>query len=298
MRIPSVLVAIMCASLTSCEIVRIEADMPLNEIPNIESSDDASFCVTSVNAADLIEILYPEREIYSIDYVTEDLDTLAYIFNFDNGWVVISGDKRAKPILGQSETGSLKAKGNPQGIDTWLGIRVDDIIAYKTSNDIGSNDNVDFWKYVIPQSKRTKNPHDVITHSDIEDNLYWVLRYDYEEVASDTVYYSVPHLLNTKWGQGHPWNYKCPYGFDSEGTMVTCPTGCTAVAMAQVIYYMHYFKGKPSGLYHDIECNGISYNEDNYNITFSRGGYTENSPRWDLMAHNPMGHLLTMSETL
>lgn len=289
MKTHSVLTAIMCLTMASCEIVKIEADMPMSKTQSIEPFDDASFKVTPVNAGDLIEILYPEREISSIDYITEGQDTLVHIYNFTKGWIAISGDKRAKPILGQSETGSLKAKGNPQGIDTWLGTRIDDILAYKNSNDLESNDNVDFWKHVIPQSKRTKNPNDVITRSDIEDNLYWVLRYDYEEVASDTVCYSVPHLLNTKWGQGHPWNYKCPYGFDGEGTMVTCPTGCTAVAMAQVIYYMHYFKGKPSGLYHDIECNGVSYNKDNYNITFSRGGYTENSPRWDLMAHNRYG---------
>lgn len=289
MKTHSVLTAIMCLTMASCEIVKIEADIPLSKTQNIESSDDTSFCVTSVNAADLIEILYPGRKISSIDFVTEKQDTLAYIFNFDNGWVVISGDKRAKPILGQSETGRLKAKGNLQGIDTWLGTCVDDILAYKNSNDIGSNDNVDFWRHVIPQGKRTKNQHKIITRGDVEGDLFWLLRFDYEELVTDSLSYSVPHLLNTKWGQGYPWNYKCPYGFDEEGNRVTCPTGCTAVAMAQVIYYMHYFKGKPSGLYHDIECNGISYNENNYNVTFSRGNYTEDSPRWDLMAYNRYG---------
>lgn len=280
MKTHSVLTAIMCLTMASCEIVKIEADMPMSKTQSIEPSDDASFKVTPVNAGDLLEILYPGREISSIDYVAEGQDTLAYIYNFDKGWIVISGDKRGKPILGQSETGRLKAKGNVQGIDVWLKSSIGGICA--DSDD--AKENIDFWNHVIPKSKRTAAKK--TTRGWIDETKYWVLRFDYEEAPTQQTNYVIPHLLNTKWGQGYPWNYKCPIGYDEDDNQVLCPTGCTAVAMAQVIYYMHYFKGKPTGLYHEISCYGFCRDEHSYSYEISRSGFTSNSPRWDQMARN------------
>ncbi len=250
----------------------------MSKTQGIEPSDAASFKVTSVNAADLIEILYPEREISSIDYVTEGIDTLAYVYNFDKGWIVISGDKRAKPIIGQSEEGTLKAKGNVQGIDVWLRSSVGGICADSDE----AKENINFWNHVIPKSKRTSAQK--TTRGWLDETKYWVLRFDYEDIESNQNNYVIPHLLKTKWGQNSPWNYKCPFGYDETGSFVQCPTGCTTVAMAQVIYYMHYFKGKPTGLYHDISCSGICIDKDHYNIEFSRDNYVQDSPRWDMMA--------------
>ena len=59
------------------------------------------------------------------------------------------------------------------------------------------------------------------------------------------------HLLATKWGQGTPWNSKTPvrYGGDH------CYTGCTNVAVAQVLYYLHGEIGIPTA----SPKNGITY---------------------------------------
>lgn len=73
------------------------------------------------------------------------------------------------------------------------------------------------------------------------------------------------------WGQGSPWNYKTPTFYGSHS-----PTGCVAVALAQIFRYLHYSIGVPSGLYHSV-----GYNNSN---VFYRGDLVANSTRWDDMA--------------
>lgn len=272
--------------IVSCEMIRVES-YSTADIDAVFSASPDNYRVTSGNASDLVRILYPTRNVSEQDYIIGGLDTLVYIFNFDDGWIAISGDKRFIPIIGLSETGQLRSSGNSPGIDVWLNSCADLIRTNAVPDKSAFNDNVSFWKYVVPKGKQTEGKT-VQTRSSIEDDYFWVLRFDYEELESNTLNYSVPHLMNTAWGQGSPWNYKCPIGIVGD-FYVQCPTGCSAVAMAQVIYYMHYFAGKPDGLYHDIECSGIAYNEQNYTINFSRGNYTANSPRWGLMALNRLG---------
>lgn len=266
-------------ALTSCEIVKIEPEIIMDEHESINPLMMSSYKVTHENADDLVEVLYPQKIVKEIDYLTEDSDTLAFIYNFDNGWIVISGDKRGKPIIGQSEKGQIKAKGNHQGIDIWLKSCISD---FNNINIDEAKNNIEFWNHVIPKSKRTLA--NKTTRGWIDETRYWVLRFDYEEVPTKSTNYVIPHLLKTKWGQWMPWNYKCPVGYLNENERRLCPTGCTAVAMAQVIYYMHYFKGKPTGLYHNISCTGYSIDEKNYSVDFARSNYVEDSPRWDQMA--------------
>lgn len=69
-----------------------------------------------------------------------------------------------------------------------------------------------------------------------------------ESVTEDTVPSWLPDhidpLLTTTWNQGYPYNAKCPQMKNSEGKIVTCPTGCVATAMAQI---MAYYKFPDSG---------------------------------------------------
>ncbi|MCG8580103.1 MAG: C10 family peptidase [Bacteroidales bacterium] len=53
--------------------------------------------------------------------------------------------------------------------------------------------------------------------------------------------------------------------------------------MSQVLYYLHYEIGKPTGLYHNIINTGRIYNDKNYRLRFLREDYRPNSNRWDLM---------------
>jgi hypothetical protein len=111
-------------------------------------------------------------------------------------------------------------------------------------------------------------------------------------ISDNTYYYNeypTPHLLTTKWGQGSPWNNYAPVsGFDSSEH---CPTGCTAVAMSQIIYYCHYNLYKPNWLYHGAQVYGTAYGGVNDNLTYIPGTYVPNSTHWDDMAIDTLSFL-------
>lgn len=130
--------------------------------------------MTSENASNLIEIMYPTRRITERDYITEDADTLVYIFNFENGWTALSGDKRFSHIIGQSETGYLKSSGNSPGIDIWLNTQADKIRVCKVSDEFVDNDNVSFGEHVIPKSKKTSD--------------YYLMNWGYDGQWNDGLY--------------------------------------------------------------------------------------------------------------
>lgn len=94
---------------------------------------------------------------------------------------------------------------------------------------------------------------------------------------------TIPHLIQTKWGQLHPWNQKLPVDLLTHSR---CYVGCTAVAAAQLLYYTHGKIEKPSGLYHEITVAVDTANTPIQNIGFSRSDYVENSSRWSQMALN------------
>lgn len=90
--------------------------------------------------------------------------------------------------------------------------------------------------------------------------------------------------LNTKWGQSEPWNRKVPRVPDG-GTLKRGSTGCSAVALAQLLYFSHYKFGVPSGLQH-----GTHFEDNSYELppkyllmNYREGNYVQNSPRWNQM---------------
>lgn len=91
----------------------------------------------------------------------------------------------------------------------------------------------------------------------------------------------VSPLIQTKWGHNEPWNFKLP--FDTSKNK-RCPTGCTAVALAQIIYHMHYNLGKPTGLYHNITVGVSTISSETDNIGLNKSNFVSNSSRWDNMA--------------
>lgn len=63
----------------------------------------------------------------------------------------------------------------------------------------------------------------------------------------------IPVLIKTKWGQGYPYNDRCP-----EINGMKCPTGCVPTAMAQVVNYYKWpiKKVVPVSSYSYIDDNG------------------------------------------
>lgn len=145
-----------------------------------------------------------------------------YIFNVkgDNGFVVISGDDRVKPILAYSTEGSYSANDVADGFQFTLNGYRDDIRYVREHNIAATSDIVAEWQSIEKTGYIRQNRN---------------LR-------------TVDILLETTWNQNYPYNSQCPEDEGGNGGHVYA--GCVATAMGQVInYYNHPTRGTGSHSY-------------------------------------------------
>lgn len=213
-------------------------------------------------------------------------DTLLYIAKHGKGWSIIAGDRRVSPIVAESDYGDISLSDNNSALAIWIDTYLDELKAIKQTNQpstnnlistqaLATNEYTKFWDKISPIKKASNK----LTRSASE--CKWVV-VSYTYCDSETSSIMIPHLLKTTWGQSYPWNYKLPK--DTKDNNKTCPTGCVSVSLAQIIYYMHYFLGKPTGLYHNINISKNCISGASTDIGFSRSNYVDNSSRWDEMA--------------
>ncbi len=209
-------------------------------------------------------------ERYSLNTIQRNGNPMLHIVNYDEGgWAIIAGNEREdNQILAMSDVGHFDPDNiTNSNVAFWFAMQLEQMETVEFEEDVVSNMN---------------NNGDVSVNSipPFDDEYVWV-RLPLEPIVTTTIE-EVGHLLTTKWGQEYPWNYKCPT-FRSNSTSQTAPTGCVAVAVAQLLYYYHFHLGVPSGLYHSIVP---TYNDhgDYYTLSVTRSDYQANSSRWEDMA--------------
>jgi len=208
---------------------------------------------------------------YSLNVITEDGNDLIYVVNFDEGgWVLVSGVlTKESPILALSSSGYFDPKTikSPETA-FWLEATKRKIM-----------DSIDEMPLEKMSSNNRLSKSDLNTSSRIQslgDSYFWI-QYPIDTAITTTNLSAVYPLLNTKWGQGYPWNYKCP---TIDG--VQCPTGCVAVAYAQEFYYLHNYLGEPTSLYHQIDtCYDWHYTY--FKPLHEMTNRVSPSPRWGEM---------------
>lgn len=134
-----------------------------------------------------------------------------YVFNaVDGGFVIVSNDDCAEPVLGYSEHGMLDIQDIPDNMRAWLQFYADEIAWAKSRQD-------------QPQTeiRTARRSHAVKT--------------------------PIAPMLATKWNQTSPYSDQCPYMKVSGSGYVyseteqkgfsNCAPGCGAVSMAQVMRY-------------------------------------------------------------
>ena len=141
-----------------------------------------------------------------------DSDTVCYyVFNVNsdeyNGFVIVSGDDAAKPILGYSDNGSYDENNLAPAFVCWMECLQQDII-YAIENN-------------LPQSEKAR----------IEWDAYLDANSSHSDWRENNVI--VPHLIQTQWNQTAPYNDLCPPG---------TPTGCVATVMAQLMKFHEHPK--------------------------------------------------------
>ena len=166
----------------------------------------------------------------SVKATVENNDTLYYILNdtINKGFVIVSADKRAWPILGYSTEGSFNETKQPEAFTAWMENRKQEIATIRLNNLQPDSATTASWQNLSLKNGSTSST-------------------------------SVEPLLKTKWGQGCYYNEMCPSDSRSSGYCGHVPTGCVATAMAQIMKYWNYpTKGKGSNSYPYAEYGIIS----------------------------------------
>ena len=134
-----------------------------------------------------------------------------YVFNYDNGFVVMAADDRAYPVLGYCEDGVFDINNIPDGMRYYLG-HYGRQIQYAIDNELVADEEVsEQWKLLDEEG--------VIMKTRMEK--------------------AVNPLLSTTWDQGWPYNYYAP-ACSSYWTNNHCYAGCVATAMSQVMKFWNW----------------------------------------------------------
>ena len=155
-------------------------------------------------------------------YRTENGTAALFVFNAKEGWIVVSADDCATPILGYSEIGQFAKSNIPPAMEAYL---------------------QNFAKQIDYGIRSGLPALDTVAHQWELVRASGLLRNDRATAAA------VAPLLTTNWGQGswlpRKYNILCPY--DVEGPNNHALTGCTATAMAQIMrYWRHPIQGTGS----------------------------------------------------
>jgi len=163
-----------------------------------------------------------------------------YIFNNVNGpgFVLVSGDDCAIPILGYSGTTNCKSTGLPDNIRSWFGFYDGTIRAAVLNGEVATPEIAEQWNN-IRAGNQPMEPQSVT---------------------------AVSPLLSTTWDQDAPYNNLCP-GTGSNKAYV----GCVATAMAQM---MKYYNWPTTGTgSHSYLCNDGTYNYGTLSANFGATTY-------------------------
>ena len=157
----------------------------------------------SQNANPIATALTHREEVVMLNHqITNEPTTLYYVFNVEDGFVIVSGDDNVVPVLAYSTEGSFPQKEMPVHVAKWFQ-QYKNEIRYILENGIQATDHI---------------------------NQKW------EELKSSNIQeertlMGVGPLLTTKWNQSPYYNAYCPSG---------SVTGCVATAMAQVMKYWNH----------------------------------------------------------
>ena len=182
------------------------------------------------------------RLLYSKASDNQSTDAFFYVFsrNGDNGFVIVSGDDKAREILAYSDSNIFDPQNIPDNMKNWLS----------------------FYEAEI-QSLRDNpaNPATALSQKVTGIN----------SGANNFATSIAPLLGGIKWNQGEPYNELCPV-ITSTGKRTV--TGCVATAMAMVMKYYNYpTTGQGSNNYTSSTHN-FSLSSDFSAVTFDWANMT------------------------
>ena len=162
-----------------------------------------------------VEIAYTQMQV--------DNEPAVYVFNGEDGFVLVSAEDDARAILGYSDHGRFDATDMPENMQFWLQMYADELARYEANKPVLKAGQVSMHR-----AKRA---------------------------ATDSYPTITPILGDVEWGQDEPYNNLCPTVGGERSV-----TGCVATAISQIMYVHKYpTKGTGSKTY-TTESHGLQLN--------------------------------------
>jgi len=185
-------------------------------------------------------LLFPEpfdadttrRKLYADDYTQsktienltplydEDDMAIMYIINYEEGgFVLLSADKRAEPVLARSNINDFPVEPSTlsRGLAMWMDEKKGYIQQLRKGEKSDSSQMTNYWEYLL----ETQVPVTFINFQFCGEDGF----------VMETI------LVQTQWGQGCGYNDGLPADCQGQGPCDRPLTGCVAVAMSQMMKY-------------------------------------------------------------
>lgn len=144
----------------------------------------------------------------------KEVDGMAvyYVFNFEQGFMLISGDDAYVPVMGYSFQGNFTLDNAPESFRSFIRSYEDQILFIRKNNIVADEATTTEWEFLLSEESVAVYP---------------------ERDGRD-----VEPLLNNNWNQDSPYNILCPE--DPAGPGGHTYVGCVATAMSMIMYYWRY----------------------------------------------------------
>ena len=177
-------------------------------------------------AAAATSVTAPVKLAYT-QYQVDNTTPAVFVFNSTSeGFVLVSAEDNARAVLGYSDEGTFDANNIPENMQFWLQMYADEM-----------------RREVKGERREAKGER--------------------REAVEESYPTISPILGETVWGQGEPFNNKCPE-INGERTV----TGCVATAMSQIMY-VHKYPTKGIGSHsYTTETEGLTVSANFGNTTY------------------------------
>jgi len=178
-----------------------------------------------------------------------------YVFNFgDEGFVMVSADDRARPILGFSDSGSFDPDNIPSNMLFFIESEFVAAIDYAIEND-------------IEQSTEVASE--------------WALVEAIGRIDASKSNTAISPLLQTTWDQNCYYNEQCPAATNQYACNHVY-AGCVATAMAQIMRYWEYpttGTGQYSYVHSTYGTQSVNFAAQNYNYSQMPNSISSSNPQ-------------------
>ena len=188
-----------------------------------EAAQIASQFITQANATPTVRLQKAAAatsvtvpvELAFTQYQIDNTTPAVFVFNStDEGFVLVSAEDDARAVLGYSDEGTFDANNIPENMQFWLKMYADEMRS-------------------ATEAKGTVSNRGKVNRREVKGER--------REAEAENYPTITPILGETVWGQGEPFNNKCP---EINGKRTV--TGCVATAISQIMY-VHKYPTKGTG---------------------------------------------------